>query len=176
MGAVYYDDGGTDRVMVAFHQETTDDMETRIVNDPWGTLTVDSSQITSDNAIRGDAKDSGMSPGFLVNNGDTVYAFWVRASDEDIYRSVNVDGAGWAAETAEITSISNWWLSGEFLDSGGGATSIDFMYLDFDTADWDEGTDFVGNGHIEYASFVVSVGGAAVYPPFPRRQKPAVRM
>ena len=178
MAVVYYDSSGTDKVMVGYVEATGEDMETRILSDPWGTISVGTEQKVSDAAILFNTKDSRMSPGHIAMDGTTAHAFFVDQTSEDLLRATNADGAGWGTPVTMKTGSIHWASTELYTHSSGngGATVIGIINLDYLFSDFAETAPLaIGNGHIEYDELIIATG-ATVYPPFPRQQRRAVRM
>ena len=103
-------------------------------------------------------------------DGKEVHALWAERVSLDIFSDSNIDEGGWGTDTEEQDAVTCHYIHGQvFTHSSGNGGNTVLGYI------WETGTEGKSPGFVRYDEIVLAVGGT-VYPPFPRRQKPTVRM
>ncbi len=183
--AVIWDDAGTERVGILYQDDSADDPywnQSTTSTPSWG-----NEQQISTTDMRHNLMNT-RQPGADVvvdDVDDEPWAIWV--DDEvspDQYRLLSdtrVSGS-WGTDTERDSSRFTMLRAITFThNSGNGGDRVIGLMVN----DWREASSpstggvpsqSGGTGFTRYFEIILAVGGANVYPPFPRRQKPAVRM
>ncbi len=163
---VSWDDAGTQRIAISGGATTVDGSVIRAGEDGSDDLAQDDTDFTD---ITGGAGDAPQVPALAIDtDNDELHAFF-SSTDDDLFRDQSTNGASgdWTTDVEAEDAVTT---TGEEIDvfffthsSGNGGDTI-LGYI-FDDA-----------GTTKYGEVVLVSGGAAVYPPFPRRQNRRVRM
>ena len=89
----------------------------------------------------------------------------------DIFTTSSDDEAAWITDTEEQDAVTCHYIRSQVFthsSGNGGATVLGYV--------WDQGSNGDAPGFTRYDEIVLVAGGAAVYPPFPRKQRRSVRM
>ena len=134
---VYYDDGGTERITVAFRRSTggseyrsaeVEDDGTPLAAETVGSDIDEFTESSFDHAV-----------GCLAVDQKTVWAIWVQGADDDIFVNFNVNSGGWDTETEEVATTTATGISSNIYERNGNIV-LAYLWNDngTDTAIYDE--------------------------------------
>jgi hypothetical protein len=139
--AVYYDDGGVERVTFGFLSNGSDNdyPYSGMVEDD-GTPDATADQISTSGVFRGSSNNHAAAFALCVDSASkTVWAVWADKTTQDVYVKKNVDDGGWTDETEIWDAVTCDLLSanlyqngdsdiviGYIIDDGGPAGTIKF--------------------------------------------------
>ena len=126
--AVAWDSSGTEKVMVAYGDETNGYLYSVIVEDDG---TPNTRQLVSNSvAVLRDpqAVNSRQPVASLGLDGTTVYCFFADDSTADLWRTTNADGASWGTPTEEKDGVTVHAIRGQVYTEGGGSKVFGYLW------------------------------------------------
>lgn len=126
-GPVYYDDGGVERITVAWRRNSNSQLVTSEIDDG----TAGAEENASDNGVA--VQEGAGGTGVLANmalDGKVVYLVYADDTDNDIYYTSNDDSGGWATDTEAQDAVSAVIMAGANVYTRSGTKYLAYLYLD----------------------------------------------
>jgi hypothetical protein len=102
LGAIYYDASGTERIVVAFRDESDGLVYTSKIDDDGSPSTP---VAASDNTIHQSGIGNRMVTGDLVNDGSDLYIVYADVTNQEIYLTKSVDYGSWDTDSKILASV-----------------------------------------------------------------------
>jgi hypothetical protein len=156
---VYWDDGGSEKIMVVFMEDTNEDLWSMMVVDD-GSPT-NRQQVTSTTVYSNAGSGHQPQMNLAIDPGDgTAYCHFVDDATLDVWRDSNANGAGWGIDTEEINNIDGGIIRGSIFthsSGNGGATVVGYVLAEPPDSNSEGGT-----GFLWYHEYVIAAGGSFV--------------
>ena len=154
--AVYWDDAGSEKIMVIIHSDADNDIDSYVVTDngsPEGQKAVSDGPNVAFN--QGGSKQPVASLS-VDAAAKTTYALWAEVVTYDLWRDEAVNDGGWGADVEELDGKSVDWVRGRvFTHSAGNGGDKVLGYI------YDNGSGG-GTGYIWYGEYVITEGALRV--------------
>ena len=130
MPPVYWQEAGSEKIMVGYRKAADGRIYTRIITDD-GRPGAESA--ASDRAVSNDQAQSRQPTANLVVDGATVYLHYADAATEDIFRDVHTSARGWGADVKEQDGVEADLIRGAAFThspANGGRRVIGYLFDD----------------------------------------------
>lgn len=128
---VYWDDGGTEKIMLAYYKPSDGKLYTRVVTS--GSVGAEFAAAATDNTVASDIATSGQPTAKLAIDGTTAYIIYANAADQDIYYTSSDNGAAWNTDTELEDEVTCDLISANIFThsaGNGSAKVLGYMYAD----------------------------------------------
>ncbi len=131
---VYYDDGGVERITVAWKRSTGDDGRSAEIDDDGTPAAAETFGISVDAFTESSFTWAQIS---LAVDVKTVWAIWAQASDNDLFINSNVNSGGWGTEAEEADGVTANAITSNIYERDGNIV-LAYLYDDGGTVTYDE--------------------------------------
>lgn len=149
-GSVYWDDGGTEKVMAVYVDDGGDELlhSCVVANDG----TPGTPKTVSGAAVLPNGLDAQQTVASVSVYGDTAYVLYARSSDKDFYSTSSKNDGTWSTDVKQKDAIDGSWMRTIAYTHG---STLWLGYI------WDTGAEYTSNsndatGYIRYDEFVLA--------------------
>lgn len=128
---VFWDDGGDEKIMLAYYKESDALLYTRVVTN--GTVGSEFAAAATDNAVASDIASSGQPTAKLAIDGTTTHIIYADSATQDIFHTTSVNGAAWNTDVELEDGVTCDLISANIFThsaGNGSAKVLGYMYAD----------------------------------------------